>query len=60
MCGATRLEGRGLNFCFVGFRSGTDSDGDIIKDGISVHSWQDHDENDNEVSYFITTKRGKI
>ncbi len=37
--------------CFVN-RSGTDSDGDIIKDGISVHSWQDHDENDNEVSYF--------
>ena len=30
-------------------RSGTDSDADMIKDGISVHSWQDHDENDNEV-----------
>ena len=31
-------------------RSGTDTDGDMIKDGISVHSWQDHDENDNEVT----------
>lgn len=29
-------------------RSGTDSDADMIRDGISVHSWQDHDENDNE------------
>ena len=29
-------------------RSGTDSDADLIRDGISVHSWQDHDENENE------------
>jgi E3 ubiquitin-protein ligase EDD1 len=29
-------------------RSGTDSDVDVIRDGISVHSWQDHDENENE------------
>ena len=29
-------------------RSGTDSDTDVIRDGISVHSWQDHDENENE------------
>ncbi len=28
-------------------RSGTDAD--TVKDAISVHSWQDHDENDNEV-----------
>ena len=26
-------------------RSGTDADAEIIRDGISVHSWQDHDEN---------------
>ena len=29
-------------------RSGTDSDADLLKDGISVQSWQDHDENENE------------
>ena len=29
-------------------RSGTDMDNDVIRDGISVHSWQDHDENENE------------
>ncbi len=29
-------------------RSGTDCDADAIRDGISVHSWQDHDENENE------------
>ena len=33
-------------------QSGTDSDADMIKDGISVNSWQDHDENDNEVCRF--------
>ena len=29
-------------------RSGTDTDTDVIRDGVSVHSWQDHDENENE------------
>jgi E3 ubiquitin-protein ligase EDD1 len=29
-------------------RSGTDTDTDIIRDGMSVHSWQDHEENENE------------
>lgn len=29
-------------------RSGTDTDTDVFRDGISVISWQDHDENENE------------
>ncbi|XP_036356729.1 E3 ubiquitin-protein ligase UBR5 isoform X2 [Octopus sinensis] len=29
-------------------RSGTDTDTEVLRDGISVHSWQDHDLNDNE------------
>ena len=29
-------------------RSGTDTDTDMIRDGVSVHSWQDHDENLND------------
>ena len=29
-------------------RSGTDIDTDVIRDGVSVHSWQDPDENENE------------
>ena len=29
-------------------RSGTDTDIDVLRDGISVISWQDHDENENE------------
>ncbi|GAB1606363.1 E3 ubiquitin-protein ligase UBR5-like [Argonauta hians] len=29
-------------------RSGTDTDAEVLRDGISVHSWQDHDLNDNE------------
>ena len=29
-------------------RSGTDTDTDVLRDGISVISWQDHDENENE------------
>ena len=29
-------------------RSGTDTDTDVLRDGISVISWQDHDENEND------------
>ncbi|KAL3890879.1 hypothetical protein ACJMK2_003152 [Sinanodonta woodiana] len=29
-------------------RSGTDTDTDVLRDGISVVSWQEHDENENE------------
>lgn len=29
-------------------RSGTDTDTEVLRDGISVHSWQDHELNDNE------------